>query len=148
MKVLFAMRVNLSLHANDFRKFQKIEMDCCSRNCSPLLSLLKQNTPPCLLKYFCQLFRMSSLWWRFFKKRTTKTTTATVTSTPSSACASTNNNNTKSNKRSSPVIIKKYAYSPPSRGLPSGETGDGKVFGVELEKSLSYASVAISMVGP
>ncbi|GAA6060681.1 hypothetical protein JCM10212_005063 [Sporobolomyces blumeae] len=39
------------------------------------------------------------------------------------------------------------AYSPPGRGLERGKDGKGRVFGVSLEQSLQYASVAISMVG-
>ncbi|GAA5864697.1 hypothetical protein JCM8547_008273 [Rhodosporidiobolus lusitaniae] len=40
------------------------------------------------------------------------------------------------------------AYLPPGRGLERGTDGKGRVFGVRLEDSLQYASVAISMVGP
>lgn len=46
------------------------------------------------------------------------------------------------------------AYRPPGRGLSVGGGGEGahenknKVFGVELERSLKFAGVAISMVGP
>lgn len=36
---------------------------------------------------------------------------------------------------------------PPGRGLERGKDGKGRVFGVSLEQSLQYASVAISMVG-
>ncbi|GAA5832316.1 hypothetical protein JCM11251_006407 [Rhodosporidiobolus azoricus] len=39
------------------------------------------------------------------------------------------------------------AYVPPGRGLERGKDGTGRVFGVSLEESLQYASVAISMVG-
>lgn len=39
-------------------------------------------------------------------------------------------------------------YSPPGRGLEPGQDGRGRVFGVRLEESLQYASVAISMVAP
>lgn len=39
-------------------------------------------------------------------------------------------------------------YSPPARGLEPGQDGRGRVFGVRLEESLQYASVAISMVAP
>lgn len=39
-------------------------------------------------------------------------------------------------------------YQPPSRGLPVGAETEGRVFGVALEDSLKYASVAISMIGP
>ncbi|GAA5986124.1 hypothetical protein JCM5350_004441 [Sporobolomyces pararoseus] len=38
-------------------------------------------------------------------------------------------------------------YVPPGRGLETGKDGKGRVFGVSLEQSLQYASVAISMVG-
>ena len=38
-------------------------------------------------------------------------------------------------------------YIPPGRGLERGKDGKGRVFGVSLEQSLQYASVAISMVG-
>ncbi|KAI5475539.1 Rho GTPase-activating protein [Pseudohyphozyma bogoriensis] len=41
-----------------------------------------------------------------------------------------------------------YAYQPPGRGLPRQQSGEGRVFGVSLEQSLKYASVAISVVGP
>jgi hypothetical protein len=40
------------------------------------------------------------------------------------------------------------AYSPSARGLEPGQDGRGRVFGVRLEESLQYASVAISMVAP
>lgn len=39
-------------------------------------------------------------------------------------------------------------YSPSGRGLEPGQDGRGRVFGVRLEDSLQYASVAISMVAP
>ncbi|GAA5879603.1 hypothetical protein JCM3774_004282 [Rhodotorula dairenensis] len=39
-------------------------------------------------------------------------------------------------------------YSPSTRGLEPGQDGRGRVFGVRLEESLQYASVAISMVAP
>ncbi|GAA5896107.1 uncharacterized protein JCM6883_001714 [Sporobolomyces salmoneus] len=39
------------------------------------------------------------------------------------------------------------SYIPPGRGLERGKDGNGRVFGVSLEQSLQYASVAISMVG-
>ncbi|BGP25946.1 rho GTPase-activating protein [Rhodotorula toruloides] len=39
-------------------------------------------------------------------------------------------------------------YSPSGRGLEPGQDGRGRVFGVRLEESLQYASVAISMVAP
>lgn len=39
------------------------------------------------------------------------------------------------------------AYHASSRGLKAGEDPTGRVFGVKLEQSLKYASVAISMVG-
>ncbi|GAA5858702.1 hypothetical protein JCM1840_006519 [Sporobolomyces johnsonii] len=39
-------------------------------------------------------------------------------------------------------------YAPPGRGLERGKDGNGRVFGVSLEQSLQYASVAISMVAP
>lgn len=39
-------------------------------------------------------------------------------------------------------------YQPPGRGLKSPTDGIGRVFGVSLEQSLVYASVAISMIGP
>ncbi|GAA6009627.1 hypothetical protein JCM11491_001038 [Sporobolomyces phaffii] len=39
------------------------------------------------------------------------------------------------------------SYIPPGRGLERGTDGNGRVFGVSLEQSLQYASVAISMVG-
>ncbi|GAA5949079.1 hypothetical protein JCM3765_004005 [Sporobolomyces pararoseus] len=38
-------------------------------------------------------------------------------------------------------------YVAPGRGLEMGKDGKGRVFGVSLEQSLQYASVAISMVG-
>ncbi|GAA5991136.1 hypothetical protein JCM10908_006556 [Rhodotorula pacifica] len=39
-------------------------------------------------------------------------------------------------------------YSPSGRGLEPGQDGRGRVFGVRLEESLQYASVAISMIAP
>ncbi|KAK4698348.1 GTPase-activating protein SAC7, partial [Phenoliferia sp. Uapishka_3] len=39
-------------------------------------------------------------------------------------------------------------YQPPGRGLRGAQDGNGRVFGVSLEQSLKYASVAISMVAP
>ena len=39
-------------------------------------------------------------------------------------------------------------YKPVSRGLTEHEDGTERVFGVSLEQSLRYASVAISIIGP
>ncbi|GAA6032070.1 hypothetical protein JCM8097_007053, partial [Rhodosporidiobolus ruineniae] len=39
-------------------------------------------------------------------------------------------------------------YVPPGRGLEQGSDGTHRVFGVRLEDSLQFASVAISMLSP
>jgi hypothetical protein len=74
-------------------------------------------------------------WWKAFTSKdkhhksssTTNTRGAVVPAPPTSTSTS--------------------SYIPPGRGLERGKDGQGRVFGVSLEQSLQYASVAISMVG-
>ncbi|GAA5929980.1 uncharacterized protein JCM15063_004682 [Sporobolomyces koalae] len=77
-------------------------------------------------------------WWKMFTSKDKKhsaTTNSTTTTT----------NRARSGLAQPP--IGSPSYIPPGRGLERGKDGSGRVFGVSLEQSLQYASVAISMVG-
>jgi hypothetical protein len=78
-------------------------------------------------------------WWRSFTGKTTQ-------DSPSSSSLSHSASSPKSKQQPKPSAS--LPYLPPGRGLERGSDGKGRVFGVSLEQSLQYASVAISVQGP
>ncbi|GAA5987217.1 hypothetical protein JCM11641_006063 [Rhodosporidiobolus odoratus] len=74
-------------------------------------------------------------WWRAFKRQHSHPPTSS--------------DNSSRSKQPTPTTSRSLpAYIPPGRGLETGKDGQGRVFGVSLEQSLQYASVAISTAGP
>ncbi|GAA5888605.1 hypothetical protein JCM6882_009017 [Rhodosporidiobolus microsporus] len=80
-------------------------------------------------------------WWKAFKSRD-----STKQQQPASSSARAKQ--PPPSHQQTPLLQQQHpAYIPPGRGLERGKDGRGRVFGVSLEESLQYASVAISMVG-
>ncbi|BGP17753.1 hypothetical protein JCM10213_005335 [Rhodosporidiobolus nylandii] len=75
-------------------------------------------------------------WWKAFTRNDKH---------PSSAISSASEGRSKHTPKPSKSLP---VYAQPGRGLERGTDGQGRVFGVSLEQSLQYASVAISMVNP